>query len=554
MPRADSLPFLRIPPFPRHRGLALARPADGATARVDDLEELATLMTQARVGGTFWGAQPALPPGRDVLLAANSVDQAKALFAQAKQSGVQDRAVFVGGHFGVSSVPVISGQSDPWHLAAAASQVFAGADNELALVAALCGKPLHLSGSGRFAGLDTAPGALAQIIERELLSAWAWFNPFTGEPVSAAQTIAQLADWRGLIDGNRQAAAIFGVARWKRITADAMLWDGRLPLRYASPRGQRASALAPGSKALAWKSRTEAGLDQRLSARGVMLGEIEDGMIRSSGLGANCVPPLSIIVDFQGAHFDPAQASGLETILASADIGPELCDRSAALRRHLVAAGVSKYGQDSRKLVRPAGERRRVLVTGQVEDDRSVLSGGCGVTNLDLIRRARKQEGDAWLIYKPHPDVEAGHRKGHVPDAEALRFADEIERSASIAALIGSVDAVHVITSLAGFEALMHDKQVTTHGVPFYAGWGLTRDLGAVPDRRGRRRTLDELVAATLLLYPRYIDPVSRLPCPAEIVVERLAKGEARITSPLVRLREAQGRLNLLFKRLTRES
>jgi capsular polysaccharide export protein len=89
------------------------------------------------------------------------------------------------------------------------------------------------------------------------------------------------------------------------------------------------------------------------------------------------------------------------------------------------------------------------------------------------------------------------------------------------------VDAVHVLTSLAGFEALLRGRAVTCHGTPFYAGWGLTRDLAPVPARRGRALTLDALVAGVLILYPRYLDPVSGLPCPPEVLVERMARAQA---------------------------
>lgn len=88
----------------------------------------------------------------------------------------------------------------------------------------------------------------------------------------------------------------------------------------------------------------------------------------------------------------------------------------------------------------------------------------------------------------------------------------------------------------------MRHKEVTTYGVPFYAGWGLTHDLSSVPRRRTSRRSLDELVAATLLLYPRYLDPVSGLPCPAEVVVDRLCAFESR-NSLLVSVRRLQGKL-----------
>jgi capsular polysaccharide export protein len=100
-----------------------------------------------------------------------------------------------------------------------------------------------------------------------------------------------------------------------------------------------------------------------------------------------------------------------------------------------------------------------------------------------------------------------------------------------------------VNTSLAGFEALLRSKPVTTHGVPFYAGWGLTRDLGPVPCRRTATRSLDELVAAVLLLYPRYLDPVTGLPCPPEVLVHRIAEGAgARQGGAVVQLRRLQGR------------
>lgn len=180
-----------------------------------------------------------------------------------------------------------------------------------------------------------------------------------------------------------------------------------------------------------------------------------------------------------------------------------------------------------------------------------MLSGGANCTNLELIAKARALEPDAWIVYKPHPDVEAGHRKGHVPDAEALRYADAIERQTPIGTLIEQVDALHVITSLAGFEALLRGKAVTTHGQPFYAGWGLTRDMGPANPRRTRRRSRDELVAATLIGYPRYVDPVTRLPCPPEVLVQRIAVGQARVSSPLIVLREWQGRLRLLWQRLS---
>jgi capsular polysaccharide export protein len=94
---------------------------------------------------------------------------------------------------------------------------------------------------------------------------------------------------------------------------------------------------------------------------------------------------------------------------------------------------------------------------------------------------------------------------------------------------------------------------VTVHGVPFYAGWGLTIDRGPVPARRTARRTLDELVAAALLLYPRYLDPLTGLPCPAEVLVGRLAAAPPALglkARTVVAVRRAEGRVRAGLGRL----
>ena len=92
------------------------------------------------------------------------------------------------------------------------------------------------------------------------------------------------------------------------------------------------------------------------------------------------------------------------------------------------------------------------------------------------------------------------------------------------------------MTSLLGFEALLRGRRVTTTGAPFYAGWGLTRDLGDVPPRRTARPFVEGLVHATLIDYPRYYDPVTGTACPPELVIDRLAHGPLPQPGPANRL------------------
>ncbi|WP_313538667.1 beta-3-deoxy-D-manno-oct-2-ulosonic acid transferase [Sphingomonas sp.] len=530
--------FLRMPPFPRAR-IAPLEESSVDTAAGDPAAVIAQLRA-LRVGGGFWQAQPDLGTARDLLFAPRTVAQLRTMLGAAPgDAGV--RGFSTGA---TQSGLMRAGAADPWWLVAHAKTVFADADNEIALVAALAGCELRLFGAGRFSALKDGsdPAALERVVAGELLAGRRYRDPFTGGSAPIAQILTLLGEWRALIDANRDVTRVLGVAGWKRETVEALLWGGGRGPRY------RAGGGAAGTTLL-WRSRVPPAMLARIDAAGGVVGEIEDGFVRSVGLGANCVPPLSIAVDRSGVHFDPSRPSDLETLIQHGAFPPALLARAEALIARIVAEGLSKYGRGGAALTRPAGERRHVLVTGQVEDDRSVLCGAAGRTNLDLLVAARTAEPDAYLIYKPHPDVEAGHRKGAIEDSKARVYADHIERAAPISALLDMVDALHVLTSLAGFEALLRGKQVFTHGIPFYAGWGLTRDLAAIPKRRAARRSLTELVAAVLILYPRYLDPVTRLPCPVELLVDRMIADVAATPTLLERLRTLQGKARRSFAR-----
>ncbi|UAK24095.1 capsular polysaccharide export protein, LipB/KpsS family [Sphingomonas nostoxanthinifaciens] len=387
------------------------------------------------------------------------------------------------------------------------------------------------------------PGGVRAALGQALFAP-AYRDPFTGAAIEVEAAVAILAEWRRLIDANRPIAAAAGMAWWKRDRIAHFLWNGGEPLFSDDV----AALAACGGSVAVWPSRAPAGLAEA----GIPLVRVEDGFIRSVGLGADLHPPLSIVVDQQGIYYDPTHPSDLETILATREFAPELLARAEALRATIVARGISKYGSTApRKAAAPRTDRT-ILVAGQVEDDASVRLGGAGVAgNLDLLARARVAEPGARILFKPHPDVDAGHRVGRVPDTYLFEYADEIVRDEAMPSLLARVDGVHVLSSLTGFEALLRGLEVTVHGQPFYAGWGLTRDLAAPLPRRGRRLTLAELVAGTLILYPRYIDPVTELPCPPEILLDRLAAGWRPRTSWLIRARRLQGRLFKLFGKAT---
>ena len=250
---------------------------------------------------------------------------------------------------------------------------------------------------------------------------------------------------------------------------------------------------------------------------------VEDGFLRSRGLGADLIAPLSLICDDLGIYYDPKHESRIERLIQSVPaLRQDQIERAKMLQNSLITQSLTKYNLSGRMHALPKG--KRILVPGQVEDDASILEGTQDIkTNLDLLRTVRINNPSDIIIYKPHPDVEARLRTGYLPSKQALRYADVIATNADINKLFAEVAEVHTMTSLTGFEALLRGLKVTTFGVPFYAGWGLTTDKALMPARRTRRIDLYRLIYAALIAYPRYFDPVTKLACPVEVVVDRLS-------------------------------
>lgn len=240
-------------------------------------------------------------------------------------------------------------------------------------------------------------------------------------------------------------------------------------------------------------------------AADVRILRLEDGFLRSVGLGADLIRPMSWVVDGRGIYYDATRPSDLEHILAHAEFPPEIMARAAALRKRIVAEGLTKYNVGISVWRRPSSIKKVILVPGQVESDASLIHGAPGVrSNIGLLQAVRQANPDAHIVYKPHPDVIAGLRAKGAGEDEAERWCDEWVADAAMGDLLMAVDEVHVLTSLAGFEALLRGKPVTCHGQPFYSGWGLTADA-APNSRRNRRLSLDELVAGALIEYPIYL-------------------------------------------------
>ena len=250
---------------------------------------------------------------------------------------------------------------------------------------------------------------------------------------------------------------------------------------------------------------------------------LEDGFIRSVGIGEAGATSLSLIVDDQGIYYDATRPSRLEDLILSA---PQWCDeamseRARALSNRMVEARISKTNMGGPLAPTLLQARRRVLIVDQTYGDASIRFGLANEARFaEMVAAARRDEPDAQLIVKRHPAVAAGRKKGCIPTS-SLTGVTLIDTDVSPADLLDAVDAVYVVTSALGFEALMRGKMVRCFGAPFYSGWGLTTDEVTV-ERRNQARSLEQVVAAALIAYTRYVDPVMGRACTAEQALERL--------------------------------
>lgn len=404
--------------------------------------------------------------------------------------------------------------------------------------ALLAGITLHVFGSPYYAGWGltrdqlTFPNriarpTLAALFEVVFLRFSRYLNPET----HAAGTLDDLLD---SIDLQRTVHQRFADLRhiagisfqwWKRPFATPYISAGNAkPLRWTD----NPHSVRPDECAVLWGARSAAKLPA--DVRHI---RIEDGFFHSTGLGSDMIAPRSQVIDRRGLYFDASQPSDLSMLLNQSVFTAAELSRAAALRRMIVDFGVTKYnlGRKRPAWTAPAS-KTIVLVLGQVADDASIRLGTRAIGTADaLLREVRRLRPDAFVVYKPHPDVLSGNRNGLI---DAQQLADIVDTQADLLSLVDAADEVHTLSSLAGFDALLRDKKVFTYGLPFYAGWGLTNDALAPVPWRNRRLTLDMLCAGVLLHYPLYWDWQTGLFTTPEAVVSQLAPQASR---PLEKIR-----------------
>ncbi|WP_322111733.1 capsular polysaccharide export protein, LipB/KpsS family [Aeromonas dhakensis] len=448
----------------------------------------------------------------------------------------------------LSDVEIVADHCHPHALLSLVDAVYT-VSSQLGFEGLLLGKPVYCFGMPFYAGWGLThdskqcerrnlPVSLAQLVAAALIHYPRYLDPVLGQRCEVEEVIAIIARqqkpaprWRRLY--------LVGFSLWKRAFMQAFCHHLAEELRFVRKPPKR---LTGDEQVLVWGSRHS---DLTSAIR------VEDGFIRSRGLGSNLCRPSSLSIDPVGIYFDCRTPSGLEQLLNYQQLTEQEVMRGQALLELLKRHGVSKYNVGTvQPFMPPADGRTRVLVVGQVDGDASILTGSPTIrSNEQLLWAVRAAKPEAHIIYKPHPDVVAGNRAGAISAACLAECVDSQVLDIGLTSLYPHVDELHTMTSLSGFEALVQGVKVTTWGQPFYSGWGLTTDAHP-PARRQRTLPLAALVYLTLVAYPLYIDWQTGLWISPEQLIRQLAQQGHSLAQKAGRWQRWQLKLSYLTQTL----
>jgi capsular polysaccharide export protein len=241
---------------------------------------------------------------------------------------------------------------------------------------------------------------------------------------------------------------------------------------------------------------------------------LEDGFIRSVGLGIDASPSFSIVEDDVGIYYDATVPSRLENILNTYDFTANSILMKTAhtamdlIRKHRI----SKYNntQDIAADIFENNGQKRILIIAQTAGDESLRYGMTDHFSTEMmIQAAIKENPNAEIYLKIHPDVLSGKKSSDIDIEIARQHCIIIDQNVNPLSLLEYFDTVYTKTSQMGFEALLLGKNCVCFGMPFYAGWGLTDDRVQC-SRRVRKRTVEEVFASAYILYTHYFNPYQK--------------------------------------------
>ena len=142
-----------------------------------------------------------------------------------------------------------------------------------------------------------------------------YISPMTGDHWTLRNCLDHVIEQKCNFRRNAKHFVCVGITPWKRRYLERYLRSPEGSVRFS-----QSSQPAPHEQLLTWSFRDQLadetnGNKHQDNMTPVSWSRVEDGFLRSSGLGSDFVAPQSLVVDSEGLYFNRHQASELETLL-----------------------------------------------------------------------------------------------------------------------------------------------------------------------------------------------------------------------------------------------
>ena len=196
--------------------------------------------------------------------------------------------------------------------------------------------------------------SLEQLVYAALVKYPIYRDPETDKLTTVEKTIEYIGYQRKMRFRFPKTLYAYGFTPWKKSILKSFTQGSELIFVKHS------KSVPANATLLVWGSQNCYGLDESVN-----LIRVEDGFLRSVGLGGDLIPPQSWVFDNEGIYYDSSKPSQLETILNNTEFKSEELVRAKQLIEKLIEHRISKYNLEDSQLEIKNGRKTAILVVGK---------------------------------------------------------------------------------------------------------------------------------------------------------------------------------------------
>jgi len=218
-------------------------------------------------------------------------------------------------------ISLVSGNDNPMPWVKNAARVYAGT-SQLGYEALLCERPVTVFGLPFYAGWGLADErqslprrkrtrTIDQLFHASHVRLARYCSPMSGAQWQLHQTIEHVCLQKEIFSRNANKFHCVGITPWKKRYVQQFLRSPEGSVTFGDENN-----IGDATTLVTWGFRRYADKDSKPE---LPVWRLEDGFLRSAGLGSNFTAPGSLVVDGKGLYFDPNAISDLELLLSKYD-------------------------------------------------------------------------------------------------------------------------------------------------------------------------------------------------------------------------------------------